>query len=89
MFVLFVFPVLIYAQEGPQIFFKKKVIDFGTVKEETGEVKLSFKYKNTGNMPLIVERVYPSCGCTTADYTKTPLKKGKTGVINLVFHINL
>jgi hypothetical protein len=86
LFVLLVFPVWIYAQEGPQIFFKKTVIDFGTVKEETGEVKLSFKYKNTGNMPLIVERVYPSCGCTTADYTKTPLKKGKTGVINLVFH---
>jgi len=86
LFILFFFPNIIYAQEGPQIFLKKTIVDFGTVKEEIGEVKISFKYKNIGVLPLIIERIYPSCGCTTVDFTKTPINKGKTGIINLIFH---
>jgi len=86
LFVLFLLPFIAIAQESPQIVFKKTTIDFGIVKEEIGEVKISFKYKNTGDLPLIIEKIYPSCGCTTVDFPKTPLKKGKTGVINLIFH---
>jgi len=36
---------------------------------------------NTGKEPLIIQRVQPSCGCTTPDWTKEPIAPGKTGMV--------
>lgn len=41
-----------------------------------------FIIKNTGNVPLSIERVKASCGCTTADYTKQILP-GAEGKISI------
>lgn len=58
--------------------------DFGTVKQG-GKVSHDFTFKNTGTQPLIISDVQASCGCTTPDYTKTPVNPGEEGVIKVVY----
>ena len=55
-------------------------IDFGS-KKMGDIVSITFRCKNTGNKPLYLYDVHPSCGCTLADYTKEPIAPGKEGKI--------
>ena len=59
--------------------------DFGKVAEGT-MATYEFKFKNTGNQPAIVANVQASCGCTTPDWTKTPVLPGKSGVIKAMYN---
>ncbi|MEO9257328.1 MAG: DUF1573 domain-containing protein [Crocinitomicaceae bacterium] len=59
----------------------KTMFDFGQVKQ--GEiVKAKFEITNTGDLPLNIVRVEPSCGCTVADFTKEPILPGKKGWVS-------
>jgi hypothetical protein len=59
-------------------------IDFGS--KRMGEmVNITFRCKNTGDKPLYLFNVRPSCGCTLADYTKEPIAPGKEGKIDAQF----
>ncbi len=61
------------------------LVDFGTVKD--GEkADINFRFKNTGNKPLIVQSVVPGCGCTVPEYTKEPVMPGGEGFIKAVFN---
>ena len=71
--------------DGPVITFTENKYDFGTIKE--GDVvKHTFKFKNTGNQPLLVSEVRVTCGCTTPDWTKTPVAPGENGFITAQFN---
>ena len=48
---------------------------------EGQKLAISFRFKNTGDKPLVIESVQPACGCTVADYPKQPLKPGEEGEI--------
>ncbi|HLU90366.1 MAG TPA: DUF1573 domain-containing protein [Cyclobacteriaceae bacterium] len=59
--------------------------DFGAIKE--GEVvEHQFEFTNTGQSPLVISNVQASCGCTSPDWTKTPVKPGDTGFVKVVFN---
>ena len=58
--------------------------NFGKVAEGT-IATYEFKFKNTGNQPAIIANVQASCGCTTPDWTKTPVLPGKSGVIKAMY----
>lgn len=60
--------------------FKSDTYDFGSI-EEGPSADHVFTFTNTGKEPLIIQRVQPSCGCTTPDWTKEPVAPGKTGMI--------
>lgn len=71
--------------EAGVIEYENTSFDFGKVKE--GEiVEHIFKFKNTGNSPVILAQVSASCGCTTPDYTKEPILPGKEGEVKVVFN---
>ena len=58
--------------------------DFGTINE--GEkVTHVYQFKNTGAVPLIIETVRPSCGCTAPNWSKEPIPVGGTGEVEVVF----
>lgn len=44
-------------------------------------LQIQFKFKNSGNKPLVIKSVTPGCGCTVADFPKEPIPPGKEGVI--------
>ena len=58
--------------------------DFGTIKEGD-KVTYVYKFKNTGAVPLIIETVRPSCGCTAPNWSKEPIPVGGTGEVEVVF----
>jgi hypothetical protein len=59
--------------------------DFGTI-QEGQKLEVSFHYKNTGDKPLVIQRVQPSCGCTVAEQSKEPVAPGAEGQIKAVFN---
>lgn len=61
--------------------------DFGTVTEGQ-KVSYTYKFKNTGEAPLIIQNAQPSCGCTVPDWTKEPIPVGGTGYVKAEFDTN-
>ena len=56
----------------------------GTITE--GEkIEIVYRFKNTGEKPLIIKDVRPSCGCTVAEKPLEPIAPGKEGIIKAVF----
>ena len=46
-----------------------------------------FKYKNTGDKPVKITSVHPSCGCTTAALAKDTVAPNESGEITATFNI--
>ena len=68
----------------PVILFEETEHDFGTLKE--GEkVTYTFAFTNTGDAPLIISSVVPGCGCTVADFTRTPVPPSNGGKVTITF----
>jgi len=69
----------------PKIEFEQAAHDFGRLIQ--GEkVSYSFKFKNTGNASLVISAVVPSCSCTVAQFTKTPILPGEEGFVTVNFN---
>ncbi|HEX3989188.1 MAG TPA: DUF1573 domain-containing protein, partial [Verrucomicrobiae bacterium] len=69
---------------GAIIGFDQSVFNFGA--SWAGEpVKHVYVVTNSGNAPLEISRVHPSCGCTTAGNYSTNILPGKTGTIAVQF----
>ncbi|MEO9022773.1 MAG: DUF1573 domain-containing protein [Ginsengibacter sp.] len=77
------------------LFAQKKANDIAKLNVETynfGNVKQNVPAKatvivtNIGTGILLIEEVVPSCGCTNAEYTKTPIAPGKTGSISVTYN---
>ena len=59
--------------------------DFGKIQEGL-KLEVSFRFRNTGGKPLVIERVQPSCGCTVAEQPKEPIPPGAEGQIKATFN---
>jgi hypothetical protein len=59
--------------------------DFGKFKEESGRQKFDFVVLNTGNQPLVIQNIVASCGCTTPEWTKTPIAPKGSGNITAIY----
>ncbi|MCL2649907.1 MAG: DUF1573 domain-containing protein [Candidatus Azobacteroides sp.] len=77
---------LTFAQEKAAGFSVSEAVhDFGTIYQEDGNVSFEFTVTNTGNAPLELTRVTATCGCTTPDWTKTPIEPGQTGFVKVTY----
>ena len=75
---LFVFSLF---SQSSKIVFENSEHDFGEIQEKGGKVSYKFSFKNDGNEPLLILSVKPSCGCTTPNWSKNPIKPGEEGFI--------
>jgi hypothetical protein len=71
--------------EKAEFKFNEEKHDFGKIPQGT-PVTTVFEFTNIGKEPLILADVKPTCGCTIADYTKTPVKSGEKGVIKITYN---
>ena len=62
---------------APVISFDSTTYDFGNIKEAAGPVSHDFVITNTGDAPLIIISATTSCGCTTPEIPKEPIKPGE------------
>lgn len=65
--------------------FEKVQHNFGTFKEELGVQTVAFNFKNEGTVPLILNNVQASCGCTTPEWTREPVAPGAKGIIKVSY----
>jgi hypothetical protein len=62
-----------------------KNVDFGSLKEGA-QVEHTFKFKNVGDFPLIINNVSASCGCTIPEWPRQPIGPGDEGAILVRFN---
>lgn len=67
------------------ITWKSDTIDVGEIIQNKPKA-IVFEFKNTGSSDVIITNVQGSCGCTATNYTKEPIKSGKTGTITATFN---
>jgi predicted RecA/RadA family phage recombinase len=72
------------AQVGPVMTFEKTEIDYGTVVLGGDGVRV-FKFKNTGNQPLVIKKVRGSCGCTVPKWPTEAIQPGKSATIEVKY----
>ena len=61
------------------------IFNFGKVSD--GEmVEYSYRFRNTGEKPLIIANAIASCGCTVPEKPEAPVKPGETGFLKVVFN---
>jgi len=75
------------AKIGPKMTFEKTSFFFGT-KNEGDIVEHNFKFKNTGDAPLVITEVERACGCTDPEFSKEPILPGQEGFIKVTFYSN-
>jgi len=59
--------------------------DFGVFKEEGGRQTFNFILTNTGDSALVITNVVPSCGCTTPEWTKSPIPPKGQGKVTAIY----
>lgn len=65
--------------------FSSETVDMGKLKLNN-PVTATFTVTNITKEDLVIENVTPGCGCTKSDYTKEPIKPGKTGTITATYN---
>lgn len=75
------------AQNAPsEIKFNETTHDFGTFSENKPVVSYTFTFTNVSEkVPLVLNQVMASCGCTVAEYTIEPVLPGKTGTVKVTY----
>lgn len=74
-----------YVVVAQTIVFQSTKHDFGTIKQEDGDVTAYFEFKNEGTAPLLISNVRTSCGCTRPTWPKSPIEPGATGTISATY----
>ncbi|WP_276483236.1 DUF1573 domain-containing protein [Paraflavitalea pollutisoli] len=49
-------------------------------------IDISYRFKNAGTKPLVIEQVNVSCGCTVAEKPEKPIAPGEEGIIKASFN---
>ena len=67
-------------------------MQFASTKHSFGKIAQNipktyiFTFKNVSAKPLVVEIATAECGCTTPEYPKQPIAKGKEGQIKVTYN---
>ena len=72
---------------GPEIEFEKVVHDYGDV-PFNGNGECEFRFTNTGNEPLLIQKPKSSCGCTIPSWPNEPILPGESDVIKVTYRTN-
>ena len=74
-------------QSGPEIEFEEMVHDYGDV-PYNGNGECEFRFTNTGDAPLLIQKPKSSCGCTIPSWPDKPILPGKSDVIKVTYRTN-
>ncbi len=89
LFLIFVAVTLGYTLNAQQSQAKMQLLetehDFGKFKEEAGRQTYDFIVTNEGKDPLVIQNIVASCGCTTPEWTRSPIPAGGKGKITAIY----
>ncbi|SDX30109.1 Protein of unknown function [Lutibacter oricola] len=82
------FCTLSYSQNNQGILsFESETIDYGNI-EQNADGNRYFVLTNTGNQPIIIEKIKSSCGCTVVSKPDKPILPNKTAKIKVNYATN-
>lgn len=85
LFAMLFVAVLATAQENKIVEFNERTHDFGTVKQEDGDIFTTFTFVNTFASPITLKSVKASCGCTTPTWSHEPIAPNAQGEIKVKY----
>ncbi len=68
-----------------ELTFEKEVINLGTFSEDSGPKECVFKFRNNTDVPITIDMIVTSCGCTKVEYSTKPIMASKTGGIKVMY----
>lgn len=74
-------------QSGPEIEFEEIVHDYGDV-PYNGNGEWEFRFTNTGDEPLLIQKPKSSCGCTIPSWPLEPILPGESDIIKVTYRTN-
>jgi hypothetical protein len=72
---------------APDVKWSDTTHDFGDITQGS-PVTHRFTFTNSTKDMVIITNVKPSCGCTAANFTKTPIKPGETAFVEAKYDAN-
>lgn len=72
---------------APAFEFVTEVIDYGKIALNADGVR-TFKFKNVGKSPLVINDIKSSCGCTVPKKPAGPIMPGDSGEIEVKYDTN-
>jgi len=73
------------SQDENTVIVENPVHDFGKIYESGGDVSVIYRVVNNSAETILIQEARPSCGCTVASFTKTPIESGKSGQVKATF----
>lgn len=64
--------------------FESDEIDYGSIQQNADGVRV-FKFKNSGDAPIVISNAKGSCGCTVPTYSKNVIAPGESGEIQVKY----
>lgn len=77
--------ILLAAVLAGPLEYDKTVHDFGEISIKDGPVSCTFTVTNVSDEPVTIFAVVTSCGCTSAEWTRTAIEPGGKGEIKATF----
>jgi len=86
LFLLILVSLQGFSQEKKaKIEFKQIEIDYGTIEKNSDGTRV-FEFTNTGDAPLIINKVKSSCGCTIPSKPTKPIMPGQSDKITVKYN---
>jgi hypothetical protein len=85
------FPAMLFAQnldagkKKDKIDVKETMFDFGKIMQGK-PVFHEFQVTNLDSLPLVIDNVQASCGCTTPEWSREPIVPGGTSIIKVGYN---
>lgn len=71
-----------------RIEFESTIYEYGDIPYGS-DGQCSFTFRNTSEVPLIVNIVRTSCGCTSPEWPSEPVEPGSTGTISVKYNTSI
>ena len=80
--LFFLLSLSAWAGDGDN-FFNTTVVDLGDITASEDSCVAKFYYWNQTGHSTVIEAVHTSCGCTSVQHTRRPIRKSETGTIRV------
>lgn len=83
---VFFLSLFAYSTFAQKVEFMEEEFEFGNIKEIDGIAEHDFSFKNTGDVPVYIQNVKASCGCTSTGWSRDTIMPGDTGYVRAAFN---
>ncbi len=74
--------------KADSVIFNKLFHDYGTI-VQGGDGTSEFTFTNRGAVPVILNNVQASCGCTVPEWTREPVQAGQKGTVKVKYNTQI